>query len=187
MATQPLSPTSKKGVRRFLREKYDSIKSHLRSPSQQFLEVSSSRAYSKSPTPSERLNPTIGVGGASLSPGPAGVSLRRTGSLPTLVVDSLGLGAPIVARHGAATEFAAAGSEAKPLGARVGNISTPGPAASSGQIGTPAWTGLGSALRVLHETTRHFPPLQSAIGALISCIDTWEVSFLGLEVCIHLL
>lgn len=38
------------------------------------------------------------------------------------------------------------------------------------------WAGLGIALRALHKNTGMLPPLQSAIGALIDCLDIWEVS-----------
>lgn len=36
------------------------------------------------------------------------------------------------------------------------------------------WARLGIALRALHKTTRPFPPLQSAIGTFIPCLDVLE-------------
>ncbi|KAB5588491.1 hypothetical protein CTheo_8067 [Ceratobasidium theobromae] len=127
--TSPLSPKSKKGVRGFLRERLDNFKSQLRSPSQQFLEVSGSRANSRSPPPTERLHGTVDTQNAGTS-----AAVGSVGSLP---------------EHTAST----------PL---------------TKKNRSPAWAGLGSALRDLHKTTRLFPPLQSAVGALISCLDTWE-------------
>lgn len=50
--------------------------------------------------------------------------------------------------------------------------------------------GLKPALRALHKTAIVFPPLQSAIGALIPCLDLLEASFsricnlsLGIDKC----
>lgn len=171
MATQPVSPTAKKGIRGFLREKYDNIRSHLRTPSQQFLEVPGSRAYSKSPTPSEHFD---GAREGHFT-NPVGTSLRKTASLPVLVVDSLKV------------EPTIDGPMEKPTDPNFGNLSVLDPTpSSSGQIKkNPAWIGLGSALQALHQTAQHLPPLQSAIGGLISCLNTWEVGSPNFSVYIN--
>lgn len=53
--------------------------------------------------------------------------------------------------------------------APISSISHPGRATSG------TWMGLRSALRALHEKTGLFPPLQSAIGTFVDCLDVLEV------------
>jgi hypothetical protein len=43
------------------------------------------------------------------------------------------------------------------------------------EVGNVAWVGLGIALEVLKETTDVFPPLKSAIGGFIACLDVLQV------------
>ncbi|KAB5589679.1 hypothetical protein CTheo_6880 [Ceratobasidium theobromae] len=175
--TTPLSPKPKKGVRGFLRDKYDGFKSHLRTPSQQFLDVSSSRANSKSPAPSECLSSsaTTRLAETSLSTGQPEATLRRTNSLPALAVDLPSSGDSAIAQ--APTSSAICGPTRNPPDENIADISAPKTTdTSSGQAKSLAWAGFGSALRGLHETSQLFPPLQTAIGALISCLDTWELA-----------
>jgi hypothetical protein len=39
-----------------------------------------------------------------------------------------------------------------------------------------AWTGLESGLRALRESLDLFPPLKSAVGGLLECIDIFQAS-----------
>lgn len=41
---------------------------------------------------------------------------------------------------------------------------------------SPSWTGLETALKNLHLTVKVFPPLQSATGTLISCLEQVQVN-----------
>ncbi|KAB5591859.1 hypothetical protein CTheo_4688 [Ceratobasidium theobromae] len=199
MSARPLSPTPKKGFRGFLREKYDNIKSHLRSPSQQHLEASSSRAHSKSPAPSERPG-GVGFEEGSLSTDLARTTLRRTTSLPVLVIDSPG----VDGHHNVVTESITVGpTEKRPAGSTIASevqhshpisssisnisVSTAHPVDPSTQHGTSRLldcidqkidqVGLKPTLQVLHKTAIVFPPLQSAINDLISCLSVLEASF----------
>jgi hypothetical protein len=54
-------------------------------------------------------------------------------------------------------------------------IPSPGP--NPAEPGGAEWVGLRSALRVLQDSARMFPPLQSAVGGLVSCLDLFEVGF----------
>lgn len=45
------------------------------------------------------------------------------------------------------------------------------------QSGGMPWTGLKSALGGLHHGCKLFPPLESAVGAVISCLEVVEVSY----------
>ena len=40
-----------------------------------------------------------------------------------------------------------------------------------------AWSGLETALRLLNKSADAFPPLKSAVGGLLACIDLAEVSY----------
>jgi hypothetical protein len=42
--------------------------------------------------------------------------------------------------------------------------------------GSVAWVGLGSALRVLKESSDVFPPLKSAVSGLLACLDVLQVN-----------
>ncbi|KAB5588899.1 hypothetical protein CTheo_7654 [Ceratobasidium theobromae] len=181
--TTPVSPKPKRGVRGFLREKYDSLKSHIRYPSQQqFLDVSSSRANSKSPAPSEHLSSATVIGEAPLSTGQPGATLRRINSLPTLVVDHSGFGLHTAGQAPTSSGSGTDGSTRKPTNANIVDITAPElTVTSSEKTRNLAWAGFGSALRGLHKTSRLFPPLQAAIGALISCLDTWELAMKNRE------
>ncbi|KAB5587994.1 hypothetical protein CTheo_8562 [Ceratobasidium theobromae] len=138
MTSPPTSPKPRRGFRGFIREQYGIIASHLRTPSQQILQVPSSRSGSKSPAPSERLDSTTGVG-EILSMNRTEESLKRINPFPILVV------------------------------------SAPDQARSS------AWTKLGGALETLYDAAQLFPPLQLSIGALMSCLDTWELAMRNRE------
>jgi hypothetical protein len=52
---------------------------------------------------------------------------------------------------------------------------SPGP--DHAEPGGAEWARLRSALRTLQESSSMFPPLQSAVGALVSCLDLFEVGF----------
>ncbi len=41
---------------------------------------------------------------------------------------------------------------------------------------TVAWSGLETALRLLDKSADAFPPLKSAVGGLLACIDLAGVS-----------
>jgi hypothetical protein len=43
------------------------------------------------------------------------------------------------------------------------------------KAGKAAWTGLEGALNALHITSKVFPPLQSAVGEVIACLDIVQV------------
>ncbi|KAB5587978.1 hypothetical protein CTheo_8580 [Ceratobasidium theobromae] len=163
--TSPTFPKSKR-VRSFLRQKYEHAMSHLRSPSQQLLGVPGSRANSKSPAPSERLSFSTE---ASLATSQAGATLRRTSSLPALVVDL-----PSTGLHTAGQASNSSSNPTRNPPPEIGNI-------SPGQTGNRVWSGFRAALTGLHEASRLFPPLQTAIGALISCLDTWEIAMKNRE------
>lgn len=45
---------------------------------------------------------------------------------------------------------------------------------ASQQVTGGVWIGLGTALRTLHKNAGLLPPLQSAIGTLVSCLDILE-------------
>ena len=40
-----------------------------------------------------------------------------------------------------------------------------------------AWNGLETALRLLEKSADAFPPLKSAVGGLVACLDLFEVGF----------
>jgi hypothetical protein len=42
---------------------------------------------------------------------------------------------------------------------------------------------LDAALRVLHQVSGVFPPLQAAVGGLIGCIDVFKVHLRGISSC----
>lgn len=44
------------------------------------------------------------------------------------------------------------------------------------EVGSAAWTGLETALRVLEGSADVFPPLKSAICGLVDCLDIIQVS-----------
>jgi hypothetical protein len=134
MTSPPVSPQPRRGVRRFIREKYDEfVRSHSRSPSQVLVEASSLATPHASHTSSERSKWRIS---GILAPPDAGGAVAAPQSAPLLA-----------------------------------------PGFNPTRAGGTAWTGLGRALRVLQERARMFPPLQSAIGALVACLDILEVSF----------
>ncbi|KAB5591024.1 hypothetical protein CTheo_5519 [Ceratobasidium theobromae] len=173
MTSTSTFPKPRKGLRSFLREQYESFRSHSRSPSQQLLQVPGSYRDSTSPVPRERSNSTSKANQTSLPTNQAGETLRRTTSLSTLAVDSS-------ASSFLATEYTATRSviivpaKDAPV-AETGSATNPEHISTlSGQTRSLAWTKLGSAFRILRNTAQLFPPLQSAIGALISCLDTWE-------------
>jgi hypothetical protein len=53
----------------------------------------------------------------------------------------------------------------------------PSPGPDLAEPGGAEWAGLRSALRTLQDSAGMFPPLQSAVGALVSCLDLFEVGF----------
>jgi hypothetical protein len=62
----------------------------------------------------------------------------------------------------------------------------PSPGLDPAEPGGAEWVGLRSALRTLQDSARMFPPLQSAVGGLVSCLDLFEVGF-WVEGCRRLL
>ena len=40
-----------------------------------------------------------------------------------------------------------------------------------------AWKGLETALRLLEKSADAFPPLKSAVGGLLACLDLFEVGY----------
>jgi hypothetical protein len=54
------------------------------------------------------------------------------------------------------------------------------------KAGKAAWTGLEGALNALHITSKVFPPLQSAIGEVIGCLDIVQVGYHFTWQCIPL-
>lgn len=44
------------------------------------------------------------------------------------------------------------------------------------EAGNTAWTSLETALRVLEKSMDAFPPLKSAVGELVTCLDVIQVS-----------
>jgi hypothetical protein len=44
------------------------------------------------------------------------------------------------------------------------------------EAGNTAWNGLEAALRVLETSADVFPPLKSAVGGFVSCLDIVEAS-----------
>ncbi|KAB5591052.1 hypothetical protein CTheo_5518 [Ceratobasidium theobromae] len=175
MTSPPTSPKPRKGFRGFLRERYDNFKAHLRPPSQQFLNIPGSRSNSKSPAPRESLNSTSTAGETSFPAIQAEETLHQTNPLSVLAVDSSSHGFPAT-KHVAARS-ATASSTKDSFNTMSAIITTPEPTPTLSVLTrNPTWTGLGSALRTLHDAARLFPPLQSAIEGLISCIDTWELA-----------
>jgi hypothetical protein len=43
------------------------------------------------------------------------------------------------------------------------------------EVGSVAWAGLGTALRVMKESSEVFPPLKSAVSGLLACLDVFQV------------
>lgn len=56
------------------------------------------------------------------------------------------------------------------------------PEAGARKLGQ-SWAGLEVALRALHQTAKIFPPLHSAIGTLISCLDLVQVNIKSIRHC----
>ncbi|KAB5593571.1 hypothetical protein CTheo_2960 [Ceratobasidium theobromae] len=131
MSSPPASPKPKRGVRSYIRDKYDKlVRSHSRSPS---AEASTSGAYPTSPPPQTY--------GHSLAPPTIeqAATLRHARSLPTVPP-------------------------------------APGPTTDSGTHSGTTRGGLRTALEALHAGAGIFPPLQSAVGSLISSLDVLEMA-----------
>ena len=45
------------------------------------------------------------------------------------------------------------------------------------KAGSRAWKGLETALRLLEKSAGAFPPLKSAVGGLVACLDLFEVGY----------
>ncbi|KAB5587757.1 Vegetative incompatibility protein HET-E-1 [Ceratobasidium theobromae] len=176
MTSPPTSPKLRKGFRGFIREQYVSFRSHLRSPSHHLLEVPGSRIDSQSPAPRERLNSTSKINETPLTTNQTGETLRRTNSLPALVVDSSSSEFPAIEHLAIRPAAVIVSSAEEPPGVKTGILETSEHISKlPEQTRSPTWAGLGSALRTLHDAARLFPLLQSAIGALLSCLDAWEL------------
>lgn len=52
---------------------------------------------------------------------------------------------------------------------------SPAPSTARKVLST-AWSGLETALRLLEKSADAFPPLKSAVGGLLACINLAEVS-----------
>ena len=48
------------------------------------------------------------------------------------------------------------------------------------KAGSVAWKGLETALRLLEKSADAFPPLKSAVGGLVACLDLTQVNLLAL-------
>lgn len=126
MSSPPTSPRPKRGVRNYIRDKYDRfVRSHSRSPS---AEASAPGTYLGPPLPQTPTSSNL---------------------------------APPTDEEAAALRFAQSRSTTSNLNARSENAQ---------------WSSLQTALQALHISAGVFPPLQSAVGALISCLDVLEVS-----------
>lgn len=44
------------------------------------------------------------------------------------------------------------------------------------KVSNKTWRGLKTAMQALHISADMFPPLHSAVGGIVSCLDTFEVS-----------
>ncbi|KAB5593584.1 hypothetical protein CTheo_2973 [Ceratobasidium theobromae] len=137
MSTPPVSPKPRKGVRGYIREKYDTfIRSHSRSPSQQLTEASGSSISPTSPT-SPTSPPPKAIGNFLAPPNAQAAQLCHMPSNSNLSAGS---------KHEAEAN-------------------------SEGVL----WSGLRNAFEELRKVARPFPPLESAIGSLISCLSLLEV------------
>jgi hypothetical protein len=45
------------------------------------------------------------------------------------------------------------------------------------KAGSVAWNGLETALRLLERSADAFPPLKSAVGGLVACLDLTQVNY----------
>ena len=45
------------------------------------------------------------------------------------------------------------------------------------KVGNVAWKGLETALRLLERSADAFPPLKSAVGGLVACLDLTQVNY----------
>ncbi|KAB5593573.1 hypothetical protein CTheo_2962 [Ceratobasidium theobromae] len=135
MNSPPVSPRPKKGVRGYIRDKYDKfVRSHSRSPSAE------------------------AISGAS-----------PTSPLPHAYGHSL---APPTTEEAAALRHVQSTQKITPPTSMITSSnepttnSNPHPKHESRQ-----WNSLRNALQTLHEGATMFPPLQSAVGTLILCLE----------------
>ncbi|KAB5589986.1 hypothetical protein CTheo_6573 [Ceratobasidium theobromae] len=137
MSSPPASPTPKRGVRNYIRNKYvEFIRSRSRSPS-------------------------ISAGTSTLGPNPppqTHAKFQSTGNAlaPPTIEEAAAL------RHSYSAPFLP--------------LAPDPPTRSDTHSGNATWNGLRRSLEAFHEGARMFPPLQSAVGAFISCIDILEAT-----------
>jgi hypothetical protein len=60
---------------------------------------------------------------------------------------------------------------------RSTSLGTPSQQSALAKAGNVAWKGLETALRLLERSADAFPPLKSAVGGLVACLDLTQVSY----------
>lgn len=136
MSSPPVSPKPTRGVRSYIRNKYDKyVRSHSRSPS-----AGASTSIAQSTYPPPQVQGSLQSTNSTLAPPTAeeAAALRHAQSTTT--------------------------SSAPDIATTSDSRSEKGP-----------WDSLGGALQALHNGAGLFPPLQSAVGALIACLDVLKV------------
>lgn len=178
MASPPPLLKPKRSFRKSLRKQWDKF-------------ISGQGSRPSSPSPSQQSMETPVSQSPPLSPLPVDLATQTPTSDPGVL----------------STEQAAPGAQPSPTSLQVPGASPAGhakpaadpptivvtgsPNASAADLGfyvdpgtsttkqttSVIWTGLGTALRALQDTTGLFPPLHSAISTLIPCLNILEVSF----------
>jgi hypothetical protein len=162
-----MDPDSDKSLREHFRDFRRRVKGALRSSSPR---PSSLGANSPSYAPSTQTLPTITTASGSVDPSPHAHPLTGTA----------------ISQHGVNTSHTppaqslpTTSTASSPRANASPSLNAPRPTTSAFQnakeVGSVAWTGLETALRVLKESSDVFPPLKSAVSGLLACLDILQV------------
>lgn len=166
MSSNSSPAKSKGGLRSRIRHVSDTTKSLLKSTfgpgTQESLQTPTPGADPSSPVPLGGSKPR-NKSDVCLSPASHTVTQQLSTSTPDLALSgqtpSTSRIAETVAEHAASNSGT---TKNNPTG--------------SNKYPDGSWKGLEMALKALHQTAKVFPPLQSAIGTMISCLELVQVS-----------
>lgn len=169
----PTTPPSKskRSVRKFLRENVNKVFRRSPSPSapqqaSQASQVSNTQPSSSPPSTNNQSSATALTNSLS----PVHHALVPVPSVGTQAPVGPGNVPPTVVISSPATNSSSTNANTANQVALVGAAPSTSQQATSG-----VWVGLGTALRSLHKNAGLLPPLQSAIGTFVSCLDVLEV------------
>jgi hypothetical protein len=131
------------------------------------LRHTSSRASSQHPRNSRASS--AGVQSRAPSPAPSGTLSQTAGA------QSIPCQTPNPVRPSAGPSTPGANPVGETANVTPATNPKPNTLGKAKKAGKAAWTGLEGALNALHITSKVFPPLQSAVGEVIACLDIVQV------------